>query len=199
VLKYLYQRMKRLQFYATLTVLLPLLMFEYWSVPPGYALAVDRPPEVYRWLAQEPGDAIVVEYPMIRADHIGFYTYLFWQRVHQRKLVNGALPNNAQAWVFFKKVEDLANPQTPELLKAAGVKYVVVHNNVYEEGLIPGPLKRYFPEPASGAVYNGGRVPRIPHSLKLLKTFGSDMVFSLEEDAPGNASETAGRLVDGAS
>jgi hypothetical protein len=180
VLTHLYQRMTRVRYYTMLAVLLPLLVFEYWSVPPGYALAVDRPPEVYQWLAIQPVDVIVAEYPMTSSDESAFYTYLFWQRIHKKKLVNGASPDNARAWALFEKVKDLDNPATPTLLKAMGVKYVIVHTKMYAEGPIPEPIKRYFPVPVSSSTYNGGNMPSVPFPLKLSKTFGTDMVFSLD-------------------
>jgi hypothetical protein len=180
VLTHLYQSMKRARYYMMLAVLLPMLTFEYWSVPPDYALAVDQPPEVYKWLAKEPKDIIVAEYPMTSSDESAFYTYLFWQRIHRKKLVNGASPDNARAWAFFEKVKDLSNPETPTLLQTVGVKYVIVHKKMYQEGLIPEPLKRYFPWPVSSVTYNGGNMPAIPFSMKLIKSFGADMVFSMD-------------------
>lgn len=181
VLIHLYQRMLRGRYYALLAVLLPLLAFEYWSVPPNYALAVDRPPDVYQWLAKESGDVIVAEYPMTTSDEPAFYTYLFWQRIHKKKLVNGASRDNAAAWDFFEKVKDLDHPQTPALLKLVGVKYIIVHKEMYQEGLIPMPLKRYFTATVSGMLYNGGKAPSIPYGAKFYKAFGADMVFSLEK------------------
>ncbi|MDA8161791.1 MAG: glycosyltransferase family 39 protein [Desulfobacteraceae bacterium] len=179
VLTHLYQHMKRIRYYAMLAFLLPLLVFEYWSVPPDYARAVDRPPEVYQWLAKQPGDFIIAEYPMTPNDAFSFYTYLFWQRIHKKKLVNGAGPDNAKAWAFFEKVKDLANPETPALLKSVGVKYVIVHQEMYKEGPISVAMKRFSPPFVSSMTYNGGNAPTIPFPMKLYKKFGADMVFSL--------------------
>lgn len=190
VLTHLYQRMPRARYYALLAVLLPLLVFEYWSVPPNYALAVDRPPEVYQWLAKEPGDVIVAEYPMTTSDEPAFYTYLFWQRIHKKKLVNGASRDNAVAWAFFEKVKILDDPQTPALLKSVGVKYIIVHKEMYREGLIPKPLKRYYAATVSGMLYNGGKVPSISYGAKFYKAFGADMVFSLEKVLEKSVTET---------
>ena len=181
VLAHLYQRMKRLQYYALLGVLLPMLVFEYWSVPPGYALAVDQPPEVYRWLSEQTGDFIVAEYPMIRSDEAAFYTYPFWQRIHKKRLVNGASPDNPRAWALFEGVKDLANPETPALLKSAGVKYVIIHKRMYQEGPIPEPIKRYYGPERAALTENGGKVPAIPASLKFVKAFGSDAIFTLHD------------------
>jgi len=196
VLVHLYRRMKRPRYYAMVAILLSLLAFEYWSVPPGYALAVDQPPEVYQWLAKEPADTMVAEYPMMRWEEAAFYTYPFWQRIHKKKLVNGASPENAKAWAFFEKVKNLEDPQTPALLKAAGVKYVIIHKNMYAEGPIPAPIKRYYPAAVSKMVYNNGIVPSIPYSMKLLKTFGTDMVFTLDEASSGTLSTSVRQPFD---
>ena len=198
VLAHLYQHMKRARYYVLLAVSLSVLIFEYWSIPPGYALEVDNPPEVYRWLAQEPSDVIVAEYPMTSNDEPAFYTYLFWQRIHRKRLVNGASPDNVRAWALFEKVKKLDNPETPTLLKSVGVKYVIVHKKMYQEGLIPKQLKRYFPESVSSVTYNGGNTPSIPFSMKPVKSFGADAVYSLESVPLNIASKEKLRPVDGA-
>ena len=197
VLAHLYQHMKRARYYVLLAVSLFVLIFEYWSIPPGYALEVDNPPEVYRWLAQEPSDVIVAEYPMTSNDESAFYTYLFWQRIHRKRLVNGASPDNVRAWGLFEKLKKLDNPETPALLKSIGVKYVIVHKKMYQEGLIPEPLKRYFPESVSSVTYNEGYMPPIPFSMKPIKSFGADAVYSLESVLPDVASKEKLRPVYG--
>lgn len=153
-----------------------LLAFEFWSVPPGHALPV-APPEVYRWLANEPGDLIVAEYPMVSFDESSFYSYPFWQRVHGKRLVNGAFPANAEAWDFFTKVRDLGDPATPGLLKAAGVDYVIVHKRGYAEGPIPYALKRYYSPARAAQKFGDGTPPPIPRGLELHRVFGDDLVF----------------------
>lgn len=181
VLAHLYQHMKRARYYAMLTVLLPVLIFEYGSIPSGYALPVDQPPKVYSWLAQQPGDIVVAEYPMMNSDEAAFYTYLFWQRIHKKKLVNGAARDNEKTWDFFEKVKNLDDPNTPLRLKSVGVKYVIVHRDAYQEGQIPQPIKRYYPDYFANMTYTSGRLPAIPFPLKLVKTFGSDSVFAWDE------------------
>jgi hypothetical protein len=164
-----------------LAILLPLLVFEYWSTPVSYSKSVSKPPAIYQWLAEDPGDFIIAEYPMMPPDEASFYSYMFWQRVHKKRLVNGAAPNNTEAWAFYVKVRDLSNPETPKLLTAAGVKYVIVHNEVYETGPIPTALKRYYPNEISAMTYNSGTAPEIPSFLTLVKVFGKDRVYSISK------------------
>lgn len=178
VLAHLYRRMRAVRYYTLLGILMSVLTFEYWSVPPGHANAVDRPPEVYRWLAGQPKDIIVAEYPMARFDEAAFYSYPFWQRVHGKRLVNGASPGNAHAWKVFEEVSDLGNPQAVDLLREMGVTYVIVHKAMYKEGPIPAPIKRYYSPSRAEMRFNGGEVPAIPPALTIHRVFGSDVVFT---------------------
>jgi hypothetical protein len=165
--------------HAHTAMLCALLAFEFWSVPPGYALPVNAPPRVYEWLAKQPPGVIVAEYPMVAYDESSFYSYPFWQRLHGKRLVNGATPGNTDAWAFYSKVRDLANPQAPGLLKSAGVNYVIVHKGMYAEGPIPYALKRYYTPGRAAMTFDGGVPPPIPEGLELYRAFGADLVFVL--------------------
>jgi hypothetical protein len=156
------------------------MVFEYWSTPTSFSKPIDDSPVVYKWLAKEPGDFIIAEYPMMPADEASFYSYVFWQRIHKKRLVNGAIPNNLDAWAFYEKVRDLSNPETPQLLRAAGVKYVLIHNESYKTGPIPLALKRYYPKEISEMTYNNGAVPALPSSLTLERSFGEDEIYSID-------------------
>lgn len=179
VLTGLFQSLKRQKYRALLAFLLPLLAFEYWSQPADSLRPIDKPPGVYKWLSNKPGDFIIAEYPMMPADEASFYSYMFWQRVHEKRLLNGATRDNTEAWAFYEKVRDLSNPETPKLLRIAGVKYVLVHNESYETGPIPVALKRYYPDEISAINYNNGVHPEIPSSLSLVQSFGQDSVYSI--------------------
>jgi hypothetical protein len=172
-------RVSKMRYYLFVSFLLSVLVFEYWSIPPHYARSIDPPPAVYQWLAREPGDLIVAEYPMMKSDEAAFYTYLFWQRIHKKRMVNGATPDNTEAWEFFEKVRDLTNPDTMQLLKSLGVKYVIVHQKMYQEGQIPEPLKRYYPPQTSAATYNRGETFTDNVLREPYKPFGQDLVFAL--------------------
>ena len=180
VLAELSQKMTKIRYYLLLAVLLPVLIFEYWSIQPYQAHAVDTPPAVYQWLAREPGDFIIAEYPMMQPDEAAFYTYLFWQRIHKKRMVNGAWPDNPRAWDFYEEVNNLSNPDTPRLLKSVGVKYIIVHKQMYREGEIPAPIKRYYSPEVSARQYNNGIVPVNSLLTKPDMVFGNDIVYSLD-------------------
>jgi hypothetical protein len=133
-------------------ILLALILFEYTPVPavdslklaeatrPGqnfpfweesYAgdTTVFKIPEVYRWLADQEGNIIIAEYPMVKApseNESVYYRYLFYQTVHKKRMVNGA--GNPEIADLRAKIERL-NDSAVDVLREAGVKYVLVHGN----------------------------------------------------------------------
>ena len=165
------------------------LLFDCWGMVPGFLRMLDTP-AVYRWLADQPGDVVIAEYPMMTGDEAAFYEYLFWQRVHGKRMVNGASPDAGKAWELNERVRDFSRPEAVEGLREAGVEFVIVHSKVYEEGPIPGPLKRYYPPYTAELDYDGGKAPSNPLLPVPCATFGSDAVYRLDEasekiEAPG--------------
>ncbi len=153
-----------------------LIGFEYWEYSGDLIFNTSNIPSVYRWLSKDKGSKVIVEYPMMRSDEVNFYTYLYYQRIHKKKLVNGALPGT-KAWDFYKQTNNISDPQTVKLLKEVGTDYVIIHFGKYSEGMISYPLKRFFSENISELTYNNGNYPIIPYGLKLYKDFGKDKVY----------------------
>lgn len=86
-------------------------------------------PALYGAVRAAPPGALV-EYPLVRSD-IGVNSeYLFWQRIHERALVNGA-----QLDTFADRVGqtliDPTSPETASSLAALGVSTIVVRPNTY--------------------------------------------------------------------
>ncbi len=104
-----------------------LIGIEYINVPPFHYFD-STPPKLYTWLAeQEPEfNSAVVEYPML-AGRTQEYGYMFWQRVHKQKLVNGGDRS------CLEKLLHIDNLQTVNQLREWGVKYVIVHRDFYED------------------------------------------------------------------
>lgn len=168
------------------TIFLPLflgivgmLSYEYWSVPPHYASIVEPAPEYAHWLEKQSGDFVIAEYPMMRWEDLSAYTYQFWQRVHKKRMVNGAWPWDPVAWNFYEGVKDLSLPGVLPKLKSVGVKYLVVHLKTYSEGPVPAPIQRYFPEEYSSTSYGDGVPPALPAGLKMVFSNGSDLIFQV--------------------
>lgn len=106
-------------------ILILLLVFVEFAPTLPTAAIETSPPPVYQWLAQEEGDFIIAEYP-VETD----YYYMFYQRIHQKRLVNGALPGTP-AYEVRNKISDILNPRTPGILKFLGVRYVILHPDRY--------------------------------------------------------------------
>lgn len=110
---------------ALLSLMILLLFIEFMpSLPAPTFDATVLPPE-YKWLSEQPGDFIIVEYPLETEQE-----YLFYQRIHQKRLVNGA-PPGTYADQVKKEIINIANPKTPGILAYLGVKYVLLHPDKY--------------------------------------------------------------------
>ncbi len=102
-----------------------LVLFEFWNWPPYRVTDVSKTPPVYEWLAEQPGDFTIVEYPL-KND----YEYLFWQRIHRKPLVNGAMPGT-YAEKVRKVIVNITGSKTPGVLRWLGAKYVIFHPDKY--------------------------------------------------------------------
>ena len=88
------------------------------SAPPEYA-AVRAAPR-----------GLLAEYPLAPADQGTNSDYLFWQRVHGRRLVNGA-PQGTFADAVRQTLVDPRTPGTAEALAALGASVLVVRPSLY--------------------------------------------------------------------
>lgn len=73
---------------------------------------------------------LLAEYPLVSADQGMNSDYLFWQRVHGRRLVNGA-PQGTFADAIRQTLVDPRTPGTADALAALGASVVVVRPSVY--------------------------------------------------------------------
>lgn len=154
------------------------IVFEYWSISPHSINYVSKPPEIYSWLAEQEGDFMIAIYPMTRHDEFSFFTYQFWQRIHRKRMVNGISELDKKPFDIYERVKNLNDDDGMALLKASGVKFVIVHERGYREGMIPQNLKRFYEREIASIDYNFGQIPAIPSSLRLVRSFGSDKVYS---------------------
>lgn len=111
-----------------LVIMAMLLILDYAVAMP--CVTVGRPPAVYAWLAQQPGDPLIAEYPFLPSTHAFHAEYLFYQRTHGKRMVNGAFeqtPTGRQRLALA----DLADPAVPAKLRTLGVQLVIVHADRY--------------------------------------------------------------------
>lgn len=88
------------------------------------------PPEVYKWLARQPGDFVVVEYPMVTKEGNLQRKYFKYQGAYKKQLLNKLI----SATLIGKEdmgLEDLARTEIASLLSYMKVEYVVVHLDRY--------------------------------------------------------------------
>ena len=134
---YILQRLRSRKMRLALSILIiSVVMFEFINIPPLRATDVSKVPKVYEWLAKQPGDFAIVEYPLgdATAGEASMpYNYLLWQRVHKKKLINGA-KLGTPSFKIKKKINKITDKQTPGILKWLGAKYVIVHSDIYASG-----------------------------------------------------------------
>ena len=120
------------------------ILFEFLLFPSFLLTDTRNVPPVYKWLKAKGGNIIIAEYP-VDADE---RPYLFWQHVHEKRLINGVI-KGSYADTVQKKIVDLDASATAGILNYLGVKYVLLHKPeylAYEGGNILGRL----PEMKSG-------------------------------------------------
>ncbi len=113
-----------------------LAFIETATVPPFHTANITRQiPPAYEWLRGQPGDGIVLEYPMFKANKQDYQGYTFYQMFHGKRLFNsgggwiqGVPPNMRGFWE--KMANDpaaLISPANLDTLYALGVRYIVRH------------------------------------------------------------------------
>ncbi|MBI5873607.1 MAG: hypothetical protein HZB36_05635 [Candidatus Omnitrophica bacterium] len=171
-LKYLLLKIKRpsLAFLFTAGVCV-ITLFEFTNIPPWRVADISKTPAVYHWLASQDGDFIIAEYPMtkgIPGEAQENYDYLFYQTRHKKRMVNGAMPGT-NAHLVKEKILKIEDQKTLSILKDLGVKYVILHSELYKTG-------EYM-----DAVDVVGHVPSAIKGLKLVKSFDNDLVYEVLE------------------
>jgi hypothetical protein len=111
---------------------------EYWIKPQTTNLGPT--PQYYNAVEKAPAGTLA-EYPLAKSEQAVNSDYLFWQRIHQRPLVNGAAKDTF-AEAASQSVIDPLSPETPASLAALGVTVIVVRPTTYFfSGGKPGPAK----------------------------------------------------------
>jgi len=171
-LKYILDKIKSSKKRLALVISISfLVLFEFNNIPPFRVTDITHPPAVYKWLSEQKGDFLIVEYPIGESAEGETYVemdYLFYQRIHQKKLVNGAIPGT-EAYNIIQKIIKITDSGIPVLLKELGVKYAIAHLDRYREGTD----KR--------AVDVVGEAPDLSKSagFKLISRFGDDEVYEV--------------------
>ncbi len=150
-----------------------LIMFEFLNIPPYRLTDASLIPEVYQWLKEQPEDFAIAEYPLDGNTR----EYAFYQRIHQKKLVNCCLPN-ADSEEFQNKIMRLSDYSSVKLLNAAGVKYIIMHAEDYSHS-----ASSYI----QGEVFNYKEV----YGLELVKSFPGVDVYEINSQKLSSGSRAA--------
>lgn len=145
-------------YFSVAAIFFLLAIFENLNFPPFTLIDVSRVPKVYGWFREQNLHSVIAEYPRdtsvndlgggcpawleagIRRDWNGSYEQ-FYQMYHGQAVFDfGSLLSQDRTFVG-----NLSDPQTPALLLAKGVKYVVAHTKDPMIGIHPWPYPQENP------------------------------------------------------
>lgn len=157
------------------SVIKPLVVFlvilEFMNFPPYPVVRADKIPRIYEWLHDQPGKAIVVEYPIAEYDTYEHFKYLFWQRYHQKPLFNGIRPGT-EGYGNIVTAKSL-NKDSVDVLSRLGIKYVIIdHKFDVEENSLK--IKE-----GSKPYVRVEKHSNIPDGLVLVKVFDQQSVYEI--------------------
>lgn len=143
------------------SLVLFLLLVEFVNIPPFRHTELGAPavPEVYKWLSGQPGDFVITEYPVPIRFSEEYHNRLFYQRIHQKKLVDVEIIPALEDADYLDNILVL---DVPSVLKYLGARYVIIHTNEYRKW--------------------DGTIPIIPENgdLKLVKVFQNALVYGID-------------------
>lgn len=157
-----------LLFFSSLVLL---LMLEFINIPPTKTINASESamPSVYKYLETQPS-GLVAEYPLFSSETPFGYEYLLWQRYHKMPLVYGNSVNTKED-EFRKSVLNPSDPDTLLRLKNAGVKYIIIHSNLYNSY-----TTKFFP-----VEDNFGTVPIINSPLvEFIGNYYGDIIYKIK-------------------
>jgi len=149
-----------------------LILFCIDLTPRLPTLDIGKHPEVYDWLKNQKGNFLIYEIPEDytgrRTDNFQQYKFRFYQAIHGKKLANRGIRNyDPQSKVFY------------QTLKKLGVKYLVQHKNLYQEGPLPPEYKKFDSIPAAAVQFNEGVIENFPEWFVPLTTIGEANVYEV--------------------
>lgn len=104
------------------SLLVTFSLFEFINFPPAKLVDLSTPP-VYQWLASQPGDFNIVEYPK----EFNVAEALLFQRIHGKGLFN---PHTGSPYEsLWSEIGNIQDPNTPKTLAALGIKYTLLHRD----------------------------------------------------------------------
>ena len=138
-LKFILERFKTQKAKVLITCLFcGLVLFEFLNFPPFKVIDLTKYPKVYDWLKEQPEDFVIAEYPLdVKGPSKGpSEHYKFYQTIHHKKIINGII-EGTHPHKILQTIMYLSKNDSPKVLKWLGVKYVLVHKELYNKtGLV---------------------------------------------------------------
>ncbi len=105
------------------------IALEFLSVPIPLGHMPAEVPPVYRWLAEQPGESVVVELPFPSPSQAHWETRrLYYSTVHWKRLVNGYSGYFPPGyWERAERLQAFPGSEAVALLRELGVRYAVLH------------------------------------------------------------------------
>lgn len=130
-------------------------------------------PKVYDWLKAQPGQFAVYELPedqsMSGKDDFQYYKRTYYQTIHGKKVVNRSIGR-----------ADIHSRDFSEMLKTQGVRFVVQHESMYQEGPLPQEYKPYVTRNVAEEKFNDGVVEKLPGWYVPVARIGAAVVYQLQ-------------------
>jgi hypothetical protein len=186
------------------TAILAVMALEYASYPPTtwgqpFFLVPREPPAVYQWLMARADDAPLIELPMPwEPEEVGGALGLdtaamYWSAFHGRRIVNG---QTAFAYPEYKIIVDqmklFPSRETIDILRALGVRYVVVHMGWLPRLEWQKELVRIHPEAGYDWRATLDRLDRFGGELALRVNAGGDRLYEILPGAQAPAPRPPG-------
>lgn len=162
--------------------ILLILVLDFASVIPGDSVNLNRYEKsgLTKKLASLPLST-VVHYPFINSDQARQYEYEVNQRIEGHPMVNGGSSED------FKKLRlTLLDPTSSgaiQTLKRLGVSYVIMHDDIYRQGILSSEfipyIRRAAPYPKEEGFLDGNIPGEVPEATEIYKD-GEARIYQLQ-------------------
>lgn len=150
-----------------------MILFEFLNIPPFKIVDFGQAPPEYQWLAKQPGDFSILEWPA----SFNLADALLFQSLHQKGFANWH--SQSPYYDLWRSFDDLYDLGVTDKIAALGVKYVVVHKKlVFSQ---PNPVDDLW---YTRAVSDPERYKAAPANMKLAADFNSSVIFEVDRSNP---------------
>ncbi len=157
---WLASRLRKLDLSGAIFLVPVLILVESFSAPiPLHPVDWgDDMPDVYAWLAQQPGDHAAIEYPLeVRLE----FDRMLFSAAHQKKIVNGMSGYESPVYQEMRlRMDNFPSRATIDDIRDLGVRWVIVHHDLFGDrrAAIARRLKRFERELVSVATFGDTEV-----------------------------------------